>query len=167
MLTVTHLAFDTVVERPISLNEHKGSAIRGAFFHALRGRAESRHWRGFCTNQSAPDCVRCPLLAVCPVARLLATHDPTGARGHGAFAGVAIGITLAVIHIVGIQVTGVSVNPARSFGPALLVGGQALSQAWVFFVAPAIGAVVDELTLDERGDANGTASVAKPTASNA
>lgn len=41
--------------------------------------------------------------------------------------------------------TGVSVNPARSFGPALLVGGQALSQVWVFFVAPAIGAVVGAL----------------------
>lgn len=58
------------------------------------------------------------------------------------FAGLAIGITLAVIHIVGIQVTGVSVNPARSFGPALLVGGQALSQVWVFFLAPAIGAII-------------------------
>ncbi len=51
-------------------------------------------------------------------------------------------ITLAVIHIVGIQVTGVSVNPARSFGPAVLVGGEALSQLWLFIVAPFIGAVV-------------------------
>ena len=58
------------------------------------------------------------------------------------FAGLAIGITLAVIHIVGIQVTGVSVNPARSFGPALLVGGKAMSQLWLFFVAPAAGAVI-------------------------
>jgi Glycerol uptake facilitator and related permeases (Major Intrinsic Protein Family) len=58
------------------------------------------------------------------------------------FAGLAIGITLAVIHIVGIQVTGVSVNPARSFGPAVLVGGSALSQLWLFFVAPAIGAII-------------------------
>ncbi len=73
---------------------------------------------------------------------IIAILGVTGAKGHGAFAGVAIGITLAVIHIVGIQVTGVSVNPARSFGPALLVGGQALSQVWVFFVAPAIGAVI-------------------------
>jgi aquaporin Z len=68
-----------------------------------------------------------------------------GATGPGSspgFAGVAIGVTLAVIHIVGIQVTGVSVNPARSFGPAVLVGGQALAQLWLFFVAPAIGAVL-------------------------
>jgi aquaporin Z len=71
-----------------------------------------------------------------------------GATGPGSspgFAGLAIGITLAVIHIVGIQVTGVSVNPARSFGPALLVGGEALSQLWLFVVAPAIGAVIGGL----------------------
>ncbi|MDP1736253.1 MAG: aquaporin [Caulobacter sp.] len=66
----------------------------------------------------------------------------TGDKGQGAFAGLAIGITLAVIHIVGIQITGVSVNPARSFGPAVLVGGQAMAQLWLFIVAPAVGAVV-------------------------
>ena len=69
----------------------------------------------------------------------------TSSAAPAGFAGLAIGITLAVIHLVGIQVTGVSVNPARSFGPALLVGGQALSQVWVFFVAPAIGAVIGGL----------------------
>ncbi len=57
-----------------------------------------------------------------------------------AFAGLAIGLTLVVIHIVGIQVTGVSVNPARSFGPAVLVGGQAVAQLWLFIIAPLIGA---------------------------
>ncbi|WP_374575834.1 aquaporin [Phenylobacterium sp.] len=71
-----------------------------------------------------------------------------GATGEGSspgFAGLAIGITLAVIHIVGIQVTGVSVNPARSFGPAVLAGGQALSQLWLFFVAPPAGAIIGGL----------------------
>lgn len=76
---------------------------------------------------------------------LIAILGVTGAKGHGAFAGVSIGITLAVIHIVGIQVTGVSVNPARSFGPAILAGGQALSQLWVFIVAPLVGAVLGGL----------------------
>lgn len=66
----------------------------------------------------------------------------TGPKASPGFAGLAIGITLAVIHIVGIQVTGVSVNPARSIGPALFVGGQAIAQLWLFIVAPAIGAVV-------------------------
>jgi aquaporin Z len=59
-----------------------------------------------------------------------------------AMAGLAIGLTLAVIHIVGIQVTGVSVNPARSFGPAVLVGGQAMAQLWMFIVAPLVGAAL-------------------------
>lgn len=56
-----------------------------------------------------------------------------------AFAGLAIGLTLAAIHLVGITVTGVSVNPARSFGPAVLVGGKAVADLWVFLVAPLAG----------------------------
>ena len=66
----------------------------------------------------------------------------TSEKAPAGFAGLAIGVTLAIIHIVGIQVTGVSVNPARSFGPAVLAGGQALSQLWLFFLAPAAGAVI-------------------------
>ena len=61
------------------------------------------------------------------------------------FAGLAIGITLGAIHLLGIHVTGVSVNPARSLGPALFVGGQAISQLWLFFVAPLLGGVVGGL----------------------
>ncbi len=61
---------------------------------------------------------------------------------HGAIAGLAIGLTLVVIHLVGINVTGVSVNPARSIGPAIFVGGTALAQLWMFIVAPIIGAVL-------------------------
>lgn len=56
-----------------------------------------------------------------------------------AMAGLAIGLTLTAIHLVGINVTGVSVNPARSIGPALFVGGQALADLWVFIVAPLVG----------------------------
>ncbi len=65
----------------------------------------------------------------------------TGSKAPAAMAGLAIGLTLVVIHLVGIKVTGVSVNPARSIGPALLVGGTALAQLWLFIVAPVIGAV--------------------------
>ncbi len=56
------------------------------------------------------------------------------------FAGLAIGLTLVVIHIVGIQVTGVSVNPARSLGPAVWVAGDAIGQLWLFIAAPMAGA---------------------------
>lgn len=65
-----------------------------------------------------------------------------GATGKGAataIAGLGIGLTLIVIHIVGINVTGVSVNPARSFGPALFSGGAAMAQLWLFILAPMIG----------------------------
>lgn len=57
------------------------------------------------------------------------------------FAGLAIGITLVVIHIFGIHITGVSVNPARSLGPALFVGGRALSQLWLFLLVPSLGGI--------------------------
>lgn len=73
---------------------------------------------------------------------LVAILGVTGSGGHPAAAGLAIGLALAVIHIVGIQVTGVSVNPARSLGPAVLVGGTALAQLWVFIAAPLIGAAL-------------------------
>ena len=66
----------------------------------------------------------------------------TSKYGNTAMAGLAIGVTLMLIHLVTIPVTGTSVNPARSLGPAILVGGKALSQLWLFFVAPIIGAVV-------------------------
>lgn len=64
----------------------------------------------------------------------------TQAGAPALMAGLAIGLTLVVIHIVGIQVTGVSVNPARSFGPALFAGGDALGRLWLFLVAPLLGA---------------------------
>jgi len=64
---------------------------------------------------------------------------------HGGFAGLAIGLSLVLIHIVGIPVTGVSVNPARSIGPALLVGGAAISQLWLFIVAPILGATLSAI----------------------
>lgn len=66
----------------------------------------------------------------------------TGKSGAPHFAGLAIGLTLVVIHIVGIQVTGVSVNPARSFGPAVFAQGEALGQLWLFIVAPLVGAAL-------------------------
>ncbi|MFL6239450.1 MAG: MIP family channel protein [Actinomycetes bacterium] len=61
------------------------------------------------------------------------------------FAGLAIGLALTVVHLVGIPLTGTSVNPARSLGPALIVGGDALNQVWLFIVAPLVGGVLAAL----------------------
>ena len=59
-----------------------------------------------------------------------------------AVAGIVIGLTLAFVHIMGIPLTGTSVNPARSLAPALFLGGQALEQLWVFILAPIVGAII-------------------------
>ena len=61
-------------------------------------------------------------------------------KGAGNFAGLAIGLSLVLVHIVCIPITGTSVNPARSIAPALFAGGEALSQLWIFIVGPFVGA---------------------------
>lgn len=65
----------------------------------------------------------------------------TGANAPAAWGGLSIGLMLVAIHLVGINVTGVSVNPARSIGPALFAGGEAIAQLWLFILAPVVGAV--------------------------
>ena len=61
---------------------------------------------------------------------------------NGTIAGIVIGLTLAFVHIMGIPLTGTSVNPARSLAPALFMGGQALQQVWAFILAPIVGAII-------------------------
>jgi aquaporin Z len=63
----------------------------------------------------------------------------TSKKENGAVAGLVIGLTLTLVHILGIYFTGTSVNPARSFGPALFAGGEALKNVWVFILAPLVG----------------------------
>jgi aquaporin Z len=73
---------------------------------------------------------------------LIVILGATSSKAPAGFAGIPIGISLVIIHLVGIPITGTSVNPARSIGPALFVGGAAISQLWLFIVAPLIGAVI-------------------------
>jgi aquaporin Z len=73
---------------------------------------------------------------------LIVVHGATSEKAPKGFAGLAIGLSLAMIHLVGIPISGTSVNPARSLGPAVFVGGTALSQLWVFWVAPIIGGLL-------------------------
>jgi aquaporin Z len=76
---------------------------------------------------------------------VLVVHGSTHERVPKGFAGIAIGLTLVLIHLVSIPIDGTSVNPARSLGPAIFVGGTALSQLWVFIVAPIIGGILAAL----------------------
>ena len=88
-------------------------------------------------------------LAACFIAEVVLTFlflfvifGSTSKRAPSGFAGIAIGFSLVLIHLVGIPITGTSVNPARSLGPAVLVGGEAFSQLWLFWVAPIAGAIL-------------------------
>ena len=72
---------------------------------------------------------------------LLIILGATDGRAPAGFAPIAIGLALTLIHLISIPVTNTSVNPARSTGPALLVGGLALQQLWLFWVAPLLGAL--------------------------
>jgi aquaporin Z len=89
----------------------------------------------------------------------------TDARAPAGFAPIAIGLGLTLIHLIGIPVTNVSVNPARSTGPALMVGSWALEQLWLFWVAPlaggALAGVVYPLVAAERSPASARAAAAK------
>lgn len=73
---------------------------------------------------------------------LIVIFGTTAKRANPAMAGLAIGLTLTLIHLVAIPITGTSVNPARSFGPAIFSGGIALQQLWLFIVAPIVGGLV-------------------------
>ena len=70
---------------------------------------------------------------------VFAVLGATSKTSNAATAGIIIGFSLTVVHLIGIPITGTSVNPARSLGPALVVGGTALSQVWLFIVAPLVG----------------------------
>ncbi|TJY37324.1 MIP family channel protein [Pontimicrobium aquaticum] len=76
---------------------------------------------------------------------LIVIHAVTSKLGNVTMAGLAIGLTLVLIHMVAIPITGTSVNPARSLGPAIFAGGMALQQLWLFIVAPIVGAIIGTL----------------------
>ncbi len=73
---------------------------------------------------------------------LLVIFGTTSKQGNSTMAGLAIGVTLVLIHLVAIPITGTSVNPARSIGPAIFAGGKALSQLWLFIIAPVLGGLL-------------------------
>ena len=104
---------------------------------------------GFAANGFAEHSPGGYSLAACLVAELVLTFmflmiilGATDRRAPQGFAPIAIGLGLTLIHLIGIPVTNTSVNPARSTGPAIFVGGWALQQLWLFWVAPIVGAII-------------------------
>jgi aquaporin Z len=116
------------------------SGIGGGYNIALNGLGQNGWGPGYQGGYSLSSAIVFEFVAtlIFVIVILGATQEnaPTG------FAGLAIGITLVAIHLFGIHITGTSVNPARSLGPALLVGGEAMAQVWLFLLVPSLGGTV-------------------------
>lgn len=121
-------------------------AASGVLFVIASGKPEFSLSGGFASNGYAAHSPGGYSLVACFVAEVVLTFfflmiimGATDKRAPSGFAPIAIGLGLTLIHLVGIPVTNLSVNPARSTGPALFVGGWAIAQLWLFWVAPIIG----------------------------
>lgn len=121
----------------------------GVLYLIASGRADFSLAGGFASNGYAEHSPGGYSLAAALVSEVVMTFmflivilGATHRRAPAGFAGLAIGLALTLIHLVSIPVTNTSVNPARSTGPALFVGGWALQQLWLFWLAPIIGAAI-------------------------
>ena len=126
-----------------------GIAGAGVLYLIASGKAGFDLAGGFASNgygEHSPGGYSLQAALVCEIVMtfmfLLVILGATDKRAPAGFAGIPIGLALTLIHLVSIPVTNTSVNPARSTGPAIFVGGWALSQLWLFWVAPIIGAAV-------------------------
>ena len=120
-----------------------GAIIAGAllaYLYAGTGLGANGIGEGCNGSQVTALIVEAVLTALFVLVVLGATHKTNSATGK--LAGLAIGLSLILIHLVGIYFTGTSVNPARSIGPALFAGGEAINSLWVFVVGPFVGAIV-------------------------
>jgi aquaporin Z len=126
-----------------------GIAAAGVLYIIASGKAGFDLSGGFASNGFGEHSPGGYSLLACFVAEvvltlmfLLVIHGATDKRAPAGFAPIPIGFCLTLIHLIGIPVTNLSVNPARSTGPALFVGGWAVEQLWLFWLAPIIGAVL-------------------------
>jgi aquaporin Z len=125
----------------------------GVLYLIASGRADFSLAAGFASNGYAahsPGAYSLTAALVCEVIMtfmfLIVILGSTHARAPVGFAGLTIGLALTLIHLISIPVTNTSVNPARSTGPALFVGGWALQQLWLFWLAPIVGAALAGVT---------------------
>jgi aquaporin Z len=126
-----------------------GVAGAGVLYVIASGKDGFDVTAGFASNGYATHSPGGYSLLACLVAEIVLTFfflmiilGSTDKRAPQGFAPIAIGLGLTLIHLIGIPVTNLSVNPARSTGPALFVGGWAIGQLWLFWVAPIVGAAV-------------------------
>lgn len=120
-----------------------------ALYLIASGNAEFALADGFAANGYGPHSPGGYGFTACLVAEIVLTAmflfiilGATDGRAPAGFAGIAIGLGLTLIHLIGVPVTNLSVNPARSTGPALFVGGWAIAQLWLFWLAPIAGALI-------------------------
>jgi len=126
-----------------------GIAGAGVLYLIASGKAGFDLAGGFASNgygEHSPGGYSLQAAFICEVVMtfmfLVVILGATDKRAPAGFAGIPIGLALTLIHLVSIPVTNTSVNPARSTGPAIFVGGWALSQLWLFWVAPIVGAAI-------------------------
>jgi aquaporin Z len=126
-----------------------GIAGAGVLYVIASGKAGFDLSGGFASNGYGAHSPGGYSLVACAVAEVVLTFfflmiimGATDRRAPAGFAPIAIGLGLTLIHLIGIPVTNLSVNPARSTGPAIFVGGWAISQLWLFWAAPIIGGAV-------------------------
>jgi aquaporin Z len=124
-------------------------AAAGVLYVIASGKAGFSLSGGFASNGYGDHSPGGYSLVACLVAEVVLTFiflmiimGATDKRAPSGFAPIAIGLGLTLIHLIGIPVTNLSVNPARSTGPALFVGGWALTQLWLFWIAPIVGAAL-------------------------
>lgn len=121
--------------------------IIGGILGAIAIGLISQQWGSFGANQYAPGHLGGAFIGeiIFTFLFVLVVLGSTSRRAPKGFAGIAIGWALAIVNIVMIPIDGASVNPARSFGPAIFTGGEALSQIWVYIAAPLIGGLIAAL----------------------